>query len=149
MADIYQDTQQSVIAVQQISHEETDKYGIIAGENISNRVIKIKSIIEKPAIHDAPSNFGVVGRYILTPAIFDFLEQTPAGRSGEIQLTDAIARLLTRESVRALQFRGRRYDCGTKLGYLEATVAYALKHTELAAEFKRYLQNVALDYVTQ
>jgi UTP--glucose-1-phosphate uridylyltransferase len=149
MADIYQETHQSVIAVQQIPHEETDKYGIIAGDGISNNIIKIKSIIEKPAINDAPSNLGVVGRYIFTPAIFDFLERTPAGRSGEIQLTDAIARLLLQEPVRALRFRGKRYDCGTKLGYLEATVAYALKHTELATEFKRYLQNITLDYATE
>lgn len=149
MADIYQETHQSVIAVQQIPHEETDKYGIIAGDGISNNIIKIKSIIEKPAINDAPSNLGVVGRYIFTPAIFNFLERTPAGRSGEIQLTDAIARLLLQEPVRALRFRGKRYDCGTKLGYLEATVAYALKHTELATEFKRYLQNITLDYATE
>lgn len=143
MVDIYQDTSESVVAVQQIPHEETDKYGIIESETaVINHIIKIKSIVEKPAVNDAPSNLGVVGRYILTPAIFDCLEQTPAGRSGEIQLTDAIAGLLTQQAVRALRFRGRRYDCGTKLGYLEATVAYALKHTELAVEFKRYLQGI-------
>ncbi len=143
MAEIYHHTSESVIAVQQIPHEETNKYGIIAGENSStSNVIQINSIVEKPPISEAPTNLGVVGRYILTPEIFNFLENTPAGRSGEIQLTDAIAGLLKQQAVRALRFRGRRYDCGTKLGYLEATVAYALKHTELAAEFKRYLLQV-------
>lgn len=149
MIDIYQDTFQSVIAVQQISHEETDKYGVIAGDNIANNhIIKINAIVEKPAVKDAPSNLGVVGRYILTPTIFDYLEQIPAGQNGEIQLTDAIARLLIHESVHALRFRGRRFDCGTKLGYLEATVAYALKHPDLAAEFKQSLQKIIVDYAT-
>lgn len=143
MVEVYQHTLESVIAVQQIPHEETHKYGIIDGENLhNNNVIKLKTIVEKPSINEAPSNLGVVGRYILTPTIFDYLESIPAGRSGEIQLTDAIARLLSQQAVRALKFRGRRYDCGSKLGYLEATVAYALKHTELADEFKRYLFQV-------
>lgn len=143
MVEVFQQTLESVIAVQQIPQEETHKYGIIDGENSpTSNVIKLKSIVEKPANHEAPSNLGVVGRYILTPTIFNFLENTPAGRSGEIQLTDAIDRLLTQQAVRALRFRGRRYDCGSKLGYLEATVAYALKHTELADEFKRYLLQV-------
>lgn len=143
MVEVYQHTLESVIAVQQIPHEETHKYGIIDGENShNNNVIKLKTIVEKPSINEAPSNLGVVGRYILTPTIFDYLESIPAGRSGEIQLTDAIARLLSQQAVRALKFRGRRYDCGSKLGYLEATVAYALKHTELADEFKRYLFQV-------
>lgn len=144
MLHVHNEKAASVIAVQQIPWEETNKYGIIAGEEIiPNHLSKINQIIEKPARQDAPSDLGVVGRYILTPAIFNYLENTSAGRGGEIQLTDAIALLLTTETVNALKFKGKRYDCGTKLGYLEATIAYALKHTELAKEFKNYLKQIS------
>ena len=101
----------------------------------------LRGIIEKPSADAAPSNLGVVGRYILTPRIFTLLENTARGSGGEIQLTDAIATLLHEEKVYALQFQGKRYDCGSKLGYLEATIAYALKHPELAADFKQRLRD--------
>ncbi len=138
MVDKFQHTQSSIIAVQQISPTETDRYGIVEPES-KDSFTKINNIIEKPPTHLAPSHLGVVGRYILTPTIFDMLENTNKGSGGEIQLTDAIAKLLKRESVYAYQFQGKRYDCGSKLGYLEATVAYALKHPELAEDFKRSL----------
>jgi len=104
-------------------------------------IAPIKGIVEKPKLSEAPSNLGVVGRYILTPAIFKLLEKTVTGSGGEIQLTDAIAKLLAEETVNAFQFKGRRYDCGSKIGYLEATIAYALKHPELSQEFKLLLRD--------
>jgi UTP--glucose-1-phosphate uridylyltransferase len=108
---------------------------------VDETITSIRGIIEKPNPQEAPSNLGVVGRYILTPPIFTLLENTKKGSGGEIQLTDAIAKLLLNEKTYAYQFQGKRYDCGSKLGYLEATVAYALKHPELADAFKRSLEN--------
>lgn len=140
MVDIYQQTRSSVVAVQQIPEAETDKYGIVSLIEQQGRLGKIDRIVEKPPSTEAPSNLGVVGRYILTPEIFTQLEQTPHGKGGEIQLTDGIASLLQHESVYAWQFSGRRYDCGSKLGYLQATIAYALQHTEIGKEFKEFLQ---------
>ena len=110
---------------------------------LADRLSTIASIVEKPKPAEAPSTLGVVGRYVLTPRIFHYLENLRPGAGREIQLTDAISRLLRDERVLACEFEGRRYDCGTKLGYLEATVDYALKHPEVAAEFRRYLQAVA------
>jgi len=140
MIDVFAEVQSSLIAVQKINSSETKKYGVVDVMGDTNPVAVIKAIIEKPEPASAPSNLGVVGRYILTPRIFDLLERTSQGMGGEIQLTDAIAKLLEEEPVRALQFKGKRYDCGHKLGYLEAIVAYALKHPELADDFKLCLQ---------
>ncbi len=140
MVSVFQQSKSSVIAVQQIATSETKKYGVVDVGNQKEKVTKILGIVEKPQPDKAPSNLGVVGRYILTPKIFSLLEQTTHGSGGEIQLTDAIAKLLQFESVHALQFEGKRYDCGTKLGYLEATIAYALKHPELADDFRLCLQ---------
>lgn len=140
MVNVYNDTHASVIAVEQISPADSDKYGVVDVAASQQRIARVHGIVEKPKSADAPSNLGVVGRYILTPAIFGLLETTAKGSGGEIQLTDAIAKLLTKETVNAFQFHGRRYDCGSKLGYLEATVAYALKHPELAEEFKPLLR---------
>jgi UTP--glucose-1-phosphate uridylyltransferase len=137
-------TQSSIIAVQKINPSESKKYGIVDVASTEEQITAIRHIIEKPEPHQAPSNLGVVGRYILTPRIFDLLEATQKGSGGEIQLTDAIASLLLEEQVAAYQFSGKRYDCGTKLGYLEATVAYALKHPELAQDFKRSLENLSV-----
>lgn len=141
MVEQYQQKPASVIAVEVINPLETQKYGIVDPIQACTTLMQIRGIVEKPAPDDAPSNLGVVGRYILTPSIFTELAQTRVGSNGEIQLTDAIARLLATEVVYAYQFSGKRYDCGSKLGYLEATVAYALKHPELAHLFKRSLQN--------
>ena len=124
--------------MEKIAPSETHKYGIVDPSS-NESFTAIRGIIEKPIPADAPSTLGVVGRYILTPRIFSLLETTHKGSGGEIQLTDAIAKLLHEEPVYAYQFAGKRYDCGTKLGYLEATVAYALKHPELADDFKRSL----------
>lgn len=142
MVEVYQSTQQSVIAVQQISAEETHKYGVVGYANKQNDIFRLNSIIEKPLSKEAPSNLGVVGRYLLTPRIFEYLEKIPVGRNGEMQLTDAIALLLRDEAVNALQFKGTRYDCGGKLGYLQATIAYALKHPEVADDLKIFMNKL-------
>lgn len=132
----------SVIAVERIPHLETRKYGIVDIHPNHEASGQISAIVEKPAPEDAPSNLAVVGRYILTPRIFTMLEQTPVDVRGEIQLTDAISRLLQYEAVYGYPVQGRRFDCGSKLGYLQATVHHALKHPELATGFKSYLQHV-------
>lgn len=140
MIEVFKQTNSSVIAVEKISPAETKKYGVVDVESTTNVVSNIRGIIEKPSPNQAPSNLGVVGRYILTPTIFKLLEQTSKGSGGEIQLTDAIDKLLKIETVQALQFHGKRYDCGSKLGYLEATIRYALKHPELAKDFELLLR---------
>jgi UTP--glucose-1-phosphate uridylyltransferase len=142
MIDQFHQIQSSIVAVQKIHPAETTKYGIVDVPAAQALLIAMHGIIEKPAPELAPSNLGVVGRYILTPAIFTQLVKTKVGSGGEIQLTDAIAKLLHEEPVYAYQFTGKRYDCGSKLGYLEATVAYALKHPELAEDFRRSLEAV-------
>jgi len=129
----------SVLGVEEVPREDTDKYGVVDASTIAPGLSRVASIVEKPAPDQAPSNLAVVGRYILTPRIFDLLEETPRGAGGEIQLTDAIAALLAEEQVLAYQFEGTRYDCGSKLGYLMATVEYGLKHPELAEAFGAYL----------
>ena len=140
MTDHFITTQNSIIAVQKIHPDETKKYGMVDVSSFSQALQAIRGIVEKPEPHLAPSNLAVVGRYVLTPRIFGLLEKTSKGSGGEIQLTDAIAELLKEEAVYAYQFQGKRYDCGTKLGYLEATIAYALKHPELGDDFKRSLE---------
>src|SRR6185437_6690582 len=140
MMTVFDETQASVIAVEQIAPQETKKYGVVDVNSKETSICKVRGIIEKPDPSEAPSDLGVVGRYILTPSIFTFLENTAAGSGGEIQLTDAIAKLLEIESVLAFQFQGKRFDCGSKLGYLQATIAYALKHPELADDFQVILR---------
>lgn len=132
----------SVIAVERVPPERTSSYGIVAiDERSDNRITRI---VEKPDPEDAPSDQAVVGRYLLAPKIFDKLESTGRGAGGEIQLTDAIADLLADSAVHAFAFQGKRYDCGSKLGYLKATVAYALEHPELAERFRRHLKGLDL-----
>jgi UTP--glucose-1-phosphate uridylyltransferase len=145
MMSVFQKNQSSIIAVQKIPISETEKYGVIDLLSEDSKLAEIRGIVEKPAPADAPSNLAVVGRYILPPRIFALLEQTDKGSSGEIQLTDAIAKLLHEQSVYSLQFEGKRYDCGSKMGYLEATVAFALKHKELAYDFNKYLREFVKD----
>ena len=128
--------------MERVPQEETNKYGVVKATKLEDRVYKVESIVEKPAPDKAPSNLAVVGRYILTPGIFEKLQSTQKGAGGEIQLTDAIAALLKDEQVLAYEFLGKRYDCGSKIGYLEATVEYALKHKELSDEFRAYLQKL-------
>lgn len=137
MLEAYTQYNSSIIAVQEIERKDSDKYGMVDVESSSFSEKKLKSIVEKPLPEKAPSNLGVVGRYILTPRIFEFLATTPTGAGGEIQLTDAISALLSVEAVYAQQFHGRRYDCGSKLGYLEATFHFAQKHPELGEQVKK------------
>ncbi|MDO8893105.1 MAG: UTP--glucose-1-phosphate uridylyltransferase GalU [Sulfurimicrobium sp.] len=142
MVDKFTYYQCSVLGVQNVAREETGQYGIVNAQPLSDQVFKIDSIVEKPAPDVAPSTLGVVGRYILTPRIFHHLENIPTGAGGEIQLTDAIAAMLHEQQVLAYQFDGTRYDCGSKLGYLKATVEYALKHPELSRDFSNYLSSL-------
>jgi UTP--glucose-1-phosphate uridylyltransferase len=144
MSAQFEKHQSSILGIEKVSPEETEKYGIIESEGFDNHIGKVKAIVEKPKPKDAPSNLGVVGRYILTPKIFQMLEQTEKGAGGEIQLTDAIAKLLQQETVMAYLFEGKRYDCGSKMGYLQATVEYALKHPELREDFMAYLKSYCL-----
>jgi UTP--glucose-1-phosphate uridylyltransferase len=142
MVDTFTYNNCSVIAVEEVDRDETEKYGIVSCTNFDQSKGAIEAIVEKPAPKDAPSNLAVVGRYILTPKIFDLLETTPRGAGGEIQLTDAIAAMIDEQKVLAYQYIGTRYDCGSKLGYLQATVEYGLKHPELGAAFRDYLDGL-------
>lgn len=144
MADRAQATGGSVIAVQDVPHAQTGSYGIVATDAFDGQAGRISRIVEKPRPEDAPSNLAVVGRYILDPSIFDLLETTEKGSGGEIQLTDAIASLLSSKPVEAFRFHGTRFDCGTHLGLIEATVRYALDH-QLLSEGARALMQNALD----
>ncbi len=139
MVDLYNYYHCSILGVQNVAPEETNQYGIVAATPLSDGLHKVSSIVEKPKPENAPSTLGVVGRYILTPRIFHHIENIKPGAGGEIQLTDAIAGLLTEQQVMAYEFKGIRYDCGNKLGYLKATVEYALKHPEVRDEFGAYL----------
>lgn len=141
MCDLYAQYGSSVLGVERIDPKDTDKYGIVETKPMADRLGKVHNIVEKPNPEVAPSNLAVVGRYILVPEIFDLLENTPRGTGGEIQLTDAIAKLLDSKDVLAYEFRGKRYDCGSKLGYLQATVEYALKHPNLGEDFRDYLRS--------
>lgn len=141
MVSLYDEYHSSMLCIEQIPLSETDKYGIVSlGEN-NGEVASVLNIIEKPMPTQAPSNLAVIGRYLLTPQIFHILEYTSSGLGGEIQLTDAVAKLINMERVLALRFRGKRYDCGDKLGYLQATVEFALKHPELKDKFRVFLRN--------
>ncbi len=144
MTELFKKEQSSILGVERVDPSETKSYGIVATTEISKTLGRVETIVEKPDPADAPSNLGVVGRYILTPAIFDKIEKTGKGAGGEIQLTDAISALLQDEPVLAYEFSGSRYDCGSKLGYLIATVEHALIHQELKKDFKAYLKKLAL-----
>ncbi|WP_373507184.1 UTP--glucose-1-phosphate uridylyltransferase GalU [Thiocapsa sp.] len=140
MSDVYERFGCSVLSVQEVPREETNKYGIVKVKPGPDGELRVVSIVEKPAPADAPSNLAVVGRYLLTPKIFEKLEQTREGAGGEIQLTDAIAALLEDEPVIAYPFQGKRYDCGSKLGYLQANVEFGLAHPEIGERFSAYLR---------
>lgn len=141
MADEFARHGSSVVAVEPVPHEDTSKYGIVAVDESQNGQ-RMNRIVEKPNPDDAPSNLAVVGRYLLVPEIFDKLENTGRGAGGEIQLTDAIADLLKDFAVYAFSFSGERFDCGSKLGYLQATIAFGLAHDEIGDDFRKHLQNV-------
>jgi UTP--glucose-1-phosphate uridylyltransferase len=139
MVDQYNYYQCSVLGVQQVPREETAAYGIVDASAMADRVSRVNAIVEKPKPDEAPSTLGVVGRYILTPRIFHHIQHLKPGAGGELQLTDAIAALLREQQVLAYAYDGIRYDCGSKLGYLQATVEYALKHGEVGEAFAEYL----------
>jgi UTP--glucose-1-phosphate uridylyltransferase len=142
MAEVHAVRGGSILGVETVPHHDTDKYGIVSTVEHAGRISRVKQIVEKPRPQNAPSNLAVVGRYLLSPAIFECLERTERGAGGEIQLTDGIADLLKDEPVYAYEFEGKRYDCGSKLGYLQATVEFALKHDSLGAQFSEYLQQL-------
>ena len=142
MVGVYSEYHASVLGTETVPMAEIHKYGVVSGKKISDRISLVDEIVEKPKAEDAPSDQGVVGRYILTPKIFEKIRTTGRGTGGEIQLTDAIAALRKEEEVYAYSFEGKRYDCGSKLGYLEANVELALKHPELKDEFAAYLKSL-------
>ena len=142
MIDAYDEYKTTVLGVQEVARENVDKYGILDVKHIEDRVYKVKDLVEKPELDKAPSNIAILGRYIITPEIFDILEDLPAGKGGEVQLTDALKRLSKKEAMYAYNFEGKRYDVGDKLGFLEATVDFALKKPELKDSFMDYLKKV-------
>ena len=144
MAQAFRQQGRSLLAVQEVPLDQVRRYGIVAGEPAGGPLLRIQRIVEKPAPEVAPSRMGVAGRYILTPAIFEQIRNQPRGAGGEIQLTDAIARLMEHEAVYAFQYAGKRYDCGSKEGFLEATVELALQHPEVGASFREYLKTLSL-----
>jgi UTP--glucose-1-phosphate uridylyltransferase len=132
----------SVIAVEEVPHDKVNRYGIVGGRSISDRILELDTLVEKPSLADAPSNLAIAGRYILTPDIFDMLEQTPVGKNNEIQLTDAMLLLLKRENLYAHRIEGKRHDIGNKLDFLKTTVEFALKRAEFAAPFRAFLEEI-------
>ena len=140
LIDCYDEYKTSVLGVQEVAKQDTDKYGILDVKHIEDRVYKVKDMVEKQKVEEAPSNIAILGRYIITPAIFEILENQAPGKGGEIQLTDALKTLASQEAIYAYNFEGRRYDVGDKLGFLEATVDFALKRPELRDGFIEFLK---------
>ncbi|MBU3161472.1 UTP--glucose-1-phosphate uridylyltransferase GalU [Clostridium frigoris] len=142
LMDCFEDRNTTILGVQEVERKNVDKYGIVDGTRISDQVYKVDNLIEKPKLDKAPSNLAILGRYIITPEIFDILDRTLPGKGGEIQLTDALKTLIAQQDMYAYIFEGRRYDVGNKLGFLEATVEFALKRDELKIPFMKYLQSL-------
>lgn len=141
LIDVYEETCGSVLGCQVVSDEQVSSYGIVAGETLENpRLMRVSNMVEKPSLEEAPSRMAVLGRYIISPEIFSILGETKPGKGGEIQLTDALKVLAQREAVYAYDFEGKRYDLGDKLGFLQATVEFALRRADLGADFKAYLK---------
>ena len=145
MVDRYNELGSSILAVEKVQKENLHKYGIIDGSKNSSNGWELSNIVEKPDNNDAPSDMGVVGRYILKPSIFDILETTSKGAGDEIQLTDAIASQIKQEKVYAYEFEGKRFDCGNKFGFMKATIEYGLNHEEISLELKEYIKNIRID----
>jgi len=142
MIEVYDEYKTTILGVQEVPYEDVGKYGIIDGNHIEEKVYKVRNLVEKPSVENAPSNIAILGRYIINPAIFQAIEETMPGKNGEIQLTDALKILSQREAMYAYVFEGKRYDVGDKQGFLEATIEFALRREDLRDEFLRYLQNV-------
>jgi UTP--glucose-1-phosphate uridylyltransferase len=148
MIDVYSKVNRSILAIQSIDRSEAGKYGIVGLDNVGLELgdrAKVTTVVEKPSAKDAPSDFASIGRYILTPRIFHFLENINRGGAiGEIQLTDGIDKLLAEQDVYGYVFHGKRYDCGSKIGYLKATVEYGMQHQEVGESFAQYLRELKL-----
>lgn len=142
LIDVYNEYKTTILGVQTVSDEDVSKYGIVDGKFIEDGVYKVKNLVEKPSLEEAPSNVAILGRYIITPEIFDILDNTKPGAGGEIQLTDALKVLAQNQAMYAYNFEGKRYDVGNKLGFLEATVEFALKRDDIKDAFKEYLVNL-------
>lgn len=142
LMDCYNEYNTSILGVQTVDVKDVSKYGIIKGIHIEGRVHKVRGLVEKPAVEETPSNIAILGRYIITPQIFGILEETKPGRGGEIQLTDALSKLINEEAIYAYEFEGTRYDVGDKLGFLKATVEYALRREDLRDGFIEYLNTL-------
>lgn len=142
LINCYNEYKTSILGVQQVPKENVCKYGIVDGIHIEDRVYKVKGLVEKPSIEEAPSDIAILGRYIITPDIFDILENTPPGKGGEIQLTDALGILIKNQAMYSYCFEGRRYDVGDKLGFLQATVEFALKRDDIKEPFLKYLKSI-------
>ncbi|MBR6469986.1 MAG: UTP--glucose-1-phosphate uridylyltransferase GalU [Lachnospiraceae bacterium] len=142
MIDVYNEYKTSVLGVQKVAREVVNKYGIADCKMIDERVYKVKDLVEKPAVEEAPSNIAILGRYIITPSIFDYLENQDAGTGGEIQLTDALRRMSKDEAMYAYDFKGHRYDVGTKLGFIQANVEFALRNPEVRDEMLEYINEL-------
>ncbi len=152
MIDIYNEYNNSIIGVQTVPHEVTDKYGIVNGKAVDERVYKVKDLVEKPSVDEAPSDIAILGRYILTPKVFYYLETQERGAGGEIQLTDSLKRMAKDEAVYAYDFKGHRYDCGSKIGFLQANIEFGLRRGDLRAGLEKYIKTLsenidkAIDY---
>jgi UTP--glucose-1-phosphate uridylyltransferase len=144
MVEVFQDVATSLLAVQEVPANHVRRYGIVAGDPAGERILKVRQMVEKPEPESAPSRMGVAGRYILTPGVFEHIRANGRGAGGEIQLTDGIAKLMETEGVHAYQYEGKRYDCGSKQGFLEASVELALKHPEIGPGFREYLKGLSL-----
>ena len=142
LIDTFEQFGGSVIAVEEVPHDKVNRYGIVGGKSLSERIFELDTLIEKPSISEAPSNMAIAGRYILTPEIFAMLEQTPVGKNNEIQLTDALLLLLKRENLYAHRIEGKRHDIGNKLDFLKTTVEFALKRPEFADQFRAFLEEI-------
>lgn len=141
MIDIYNKYKTSIIGVQQVPNNDVGRYGIIDGKYIEDKIIRINNLVEKPSMNNAPSNIAILGRYIISPRIFDFLQDQECGANGEIQLTDSLQKLAKEEAMYAYNFSGKRYDVGNKMGYLQATVEFALRREDTKEEFLKYLEH--------
>ena len=149
LINAYDEYKTSILGVQEVAKEDTNKYGILDVKHIEDRVYKVKDMVEKPDVDKAPSNIAILGRYIITPEIFNILENQEPGKGGEIQLTDALQTLATKEAIYAYNFEGRRYDVGDKLGFLEATVDFALKRDDLRDGFIEFLKSKHNNFVSE
>lgn len=143
MMDVYEKHEKAVVALMGVADEDVPKFGICGGTQLSDRILNLNKMVEKPALKEAPSKLAIVGRYVLTPEIFEILEQQKPGKAGEIQLTDAMAKLMERDGFLGYQFEGKRYDAGDKFGFLQANIAYALKRPDIAPRLMEYMKEIS------